>query len=152
MTYNNILIGSDGTEASEAAIGHAISIAEAFDASLRVVYVRTGAEPPPGVKDPGEHPDLKAKRQQALSEPKKRAEKAGIDVTAISIQGTGENTADLLVQFANEEDIDLVVLGTHGRSGLDRWMIGSVAEGVVRNAPVPVVTARPDTSVENSEG
>lgn len=151
MTYDKILIANDGTDPSEAAIGHAISIADAFDASLHVVYVRSGAEQPPGIEDPEEHPDLKAKRQRVLNEPKKRAEKAGIDVTAVSLQGRGGNTADALVKYAQDKDIDLIVLGTHGRSGFDRLVVGSVAEGVVRKAPAPVVTVRPDTTEENTK-
>lgn len=145
MTYDDILFASDDTDASEAALDHALRFADAFDATLHVVYVLDVAEPPPGFDDPGENPEHRAKRRRALNDPTQRAEQAGIDVTTAAAQGG--DTGDTILAYAREHDIDLVVMGTHGRSGLDRLLVGSVAEHVVRNAPVPVVTAHP-TSTE----
>jgi len=51
--------------------------------------------------------------------------------------------ADSILKFAAERDIDLIVMGTHGRKGLDRTLMGSVADHVIKNAPVPVLTINP---------
>lgn len=141
MTYDEILLASDASDAAEAATGHALRLAEKFDARLHVVYVLDVAEPSPDLDDTAEHPELKAKRERAFNGPTERAERVGVTVTTAGVRGS---PSDALVAYANEEDIDLIVMGTHGRSGLDRILVGSVAEHVVRNAPAPVVTVRPD--------
>jgi nucleotide-binding universal stress UspA family protein len=141
MTYDEILLASDGSDAAEAATDHALLLAEAFDAKLHVIYVLDVAEPSQDVDDSAEHPDLKAKRERALEYPVEQAERADITVTSVTMRGS---PSDALVTYAGQEDIDLIVMGTHGRSGFDRLLVGSVAERVVRNAPAPVVTVRPD--------
>lgn len=141
MTYDEILLASDGSEAAEAATDHALRLAENFDATLRVVYVLDVGEPSPDLDDTAEHPELRDKRERALNHPAERAERAGVTATTDAVRGP---PSDALVTYAREEGLDLIVMGTHGRSGLDRVLVGSVAEHVVRNAPVPVVTVRPD--------
>lgn len=150
MTYDDILLASDGTEASAAAIDHALRFADAFDASLHIVYVLDVAEFPPRAEDPGENPELTAKRERALADPAQRAKEAGIDVTSVAIRGEGGGISDTIVAYAREHEIGFIVMGTHGRSGLDRLLVGSVAEEVIRTAPVSVFTVRPDT--QNSGG
>lgn len=140
MTYDEILLASDGTDAAEAATDHALLLAENFNATLHVVYVLDVAEQSPDIDDTAEHPELKAKRERALEYPAERAESAGITVTGVTMRGS---PSDALVTYAGEEEIDIIVMGTHGRSGLDRLLTGSVAEHVVRHAPAPVVTVRP---------
>lgn len=140
MTYDDILLASDGSDAADAAADHAVRLAEAFDATLHVVYVLDVAEPSLDVDDSAEHPELQARRERALEDPADRAERAGVTVQTVGVRGS---PSDALVGYAREEDVDLVVTGTHGRSGLDRIIVGSVAEHVVRNAPAPVVTVRP---------
>lgn len=141
MTYDEILLASDGSDAAEAAIGHALRIADKFDSTLHVVYVLKTGELSPDVNDAAEHPELRDKRDRALNTPTERAERAGVTATTAAVRGS---PSDALLRYAREEGIDLIVMGTHGRSGLDRIFMGSVAEHVVRNAPAPVVTIRPD--------
>ncbi|MEF8813131.1 MAG: universal stress protein [Halovenus sp.] len=141
MTYDEILLASDGSDAAEAAADHALRLAEAFDSTLHIVYILNVAEPSPDVDDSAEHPELRAKRERALEYPSDRAGRADVSVTTAAVRGS---PSDALVTYASEEEIDLIVMGTHGRGGLDRLLVGSVAEHVVRNAPAPVVTVRPD--------
>lgn len=148
MTYDDILLASDGSEAADAATGHALQLAETFEAILHVVYVLDFAEQSPDSDDSAEHPELKAKRERALEHPVERAERAGVSVTTATVRGT---PSDALVSYAREEEVDIVVMGTHGRSGFDRLLVGSAAEHVVRNAPAPVVTVRPDQDTPNQE-
>jgi nucleotide-binding universal stress UspA family protein len=144
MSYDEILLASDGSDAAVAAVEHALSLAEAFDATLHVVYVLDVAEHAPGQHDEGEHPKLVEAREDALEGPLERAEAAGVDATSVAVRRGGGDVGDALVAYADEHDVDLVVTGTHARSGLDRLIVGSVAEHLVRTAPVPVVTVRPD--------
>lgn len=146
MTYDDILFASNGTDASEAALDHALQFADAFDATLHVVYVLDVAEHPPGFDDPGEHPELKAERQRALEEPTQRADQSGIDVTTVAVRGEGGDIGDTILAYAREHDVDLVVMGVHTHSGLERFLAGSITEFVVRHAPVPVVTVRPPST------
>jgi nucleotide-binding universal stress UspA family protein len=61
------------------------------------------------------------------------------DVVTVAVQGS---TAEAIITYAEENDIDCIVMGTHGRTGLDRFVIGSIAERVVRKSSVPVMTVR----------
>ena len=144
MTYDNILLASDGTDASDAALAHAIQLADDLGATVHIVYALEVAEHPPDFEDEGEHPDLKAKRERALETSTEKAEAAGIDVTPVAVRSRSSSISDTILSYVREHDIDLIVMGTHGRSGLDRVLVGSVAEDVIRSSPVPVVTARPD--------
>ena len=56
----------------------------------------------------------------------------------------GISTADSILDYISDKDFDLVVMGTHGRTGLKRWMLGSVAERVVGFSPIPVLTIHKD--------
>jgi nucleotide-binding universal stress UspA family protein len=141
MTYDEILLASDRSDAADAATGHALQIAEKFDATLHVVYVLKTGEPSIDSEDTAEHPELKDRRDQALNAPTDRADRVGVTATTATVRGA---PSDALVAYARENEIDLIVIGTHGRSGLDRIIVGSVAEHVVRNAPAPVITVRPD--------
>lgn len=67
MTYNEVLLASDGSAAVEAATDHALRFAQAFDATLHVVYVLDVAEQSPDFDDSAEHPEIKGKREQALA-------------------------------------------------------------------------------------
>jgi nucleotide-binding universal stress UspA family protein len=139
MTYDDILVASDGSEASAAAVDHALSFADAFDATLHVVHVVDTAG-----DGGGESVESGDDRERALEGPVERAEAAGVDVTGVPVRSDGEDVGDALVAYASEQDVDLVVTGTHARSGLDRLLVGSVAEHLVRTAPAPVVTVRPE--------
>jgi nucleotide-binding universal stress UspA family protein len=76
--------------------------------------------------------------ERALDEVREEAEAAGIEsVEAVLGSGTPANA---ITTYVDDQDIDLVVVGTHGRTGLDRYLIESVAENVVRMSPVPVLT------------
>lgn len=139
MTYERILIATDDSEPAKKAIGEAITLADAFDATLYAVSVLETAEPQPVVADPevvsGDDTDV----QQALDRVVAEAEDRGLDQEVVAAVVRGQ-AASAILQHANEQNIDLIVLGTHGREGIDRLMVGSVAERVIRDSPVPVVT------------
>ena len=73
----------------------------------------------------------------------------GIDTTTATLDGDRTVSATIL-SYVDDYDIDVLVLGTHGRTGLDRFLLGNVAEAVLRDAPVPVLTVHEKTDVDRS--
>jgi nucleotide-binding universal stress UspA family protein len=138
--YGDILVPTDGSERAKAAVAHALALADAFGSTVHAVSVvnvgdiATGAEAsvPPDLLD--ELEDAATAATEAIAN---EADAAGLDsVTAV---WTGRPKHDLL-EYVGDHDIELVVMGTHGRTGLDRVLLGSTAEALVRRADVPVVT------------
>jgi nucleotide-binding universal stress UspA family protein len=82
---------------------------------------------------------LKKQAQQAVDYVKGLGEKKGIDVEAIVLEG---DPADELIRYAEENGMDLIVMGTLGRTGIERLLLGSVAGNVVRNSKIPVMVVR----------
>jgi len=118
MRIRRILVPIDFSPTSDAALAEARDLAAALGAALRLVHVLDG----PGVRE-----ELSAGVDAAL----------GNDTALL----TGP-VATTMVAYAQSHAIDLIVMGTHGRSGLAHLLLGSVAERVVRTAPCPVLTVR----------
>ena len=139
MTHDRILIATDDSEPARKAVSEAISQADAFDASLHAVSVIETAEPQPAYNDPEIDPEGDEHAEQAVQRVVSEANSRALDQEVVSSILRGQ-PASAVLQYANDHDIDLVVVGTHARTGIDRLMVGSVAERIVRESPVPVVT------------
>ncbi|WP_324662598.1 universal stress protein [Haloarcula sediminis] len=136
--YDRILVPTDGSDGMEPAVDHARDLAAVHGATLHGLYVvDTGsfATLPVETTWEGVSGLLREEGEQAVSA---FAEMAG-DVPVETAIREG-NPSREIVDYADEFDCDTVVMGTHGRGGIDRLLLGSVAERVVRTAPVPVVT------------
>jgi nucleotide-binding universal stress UspA family protein len=136
-----ILIATDGSRNVERAIDYAIKIADISGAKLVALYVVNPDEYEPAIKYTGRDVvDLLYKRgEEAIQKVKLEAELKKIPCEGVVLEG---NPAKKIVEFAKEKNLDLIVMGTMGRSGISKFMIGSVAEKVVRTSPVPVLTVR----------
>ncbi|WP_290813451.1 universal stress protein [Halovivax sp.] len=132
--YDDILVPTDGSAAAGRAIDHAVAIADRFDATIHGLSVVV--EGPYGAVDEAS-PERTAER--ALDHLVREVERTGVDVTRTVRQGIPDEE---ILAFADETGADLIVMGTVGRTGLDRVLLGSVTEHAVRNASVPVVTVR----------
>ncbi|GGK70586.1 universal stress protein [Haloarcula sebkhae] len=133
--YENILLPTDGSEGAEIAVEWGITLAEVFDATIHTVYSvdtsRSG-----GAEGSAEiHDALEQTGQAALETVHERARDADVSVVGNIASGPA---ARAILSYSEEHDIDLIAMGTHGRSGLTRYLTGSVTETVVRNAAVPV--------------
>lgn len=133
--YDNVLLPTDGSEGAELAIEWGITLAELYDATVHTVYSvdtsRFG-----GVEGSAEiHDALEQTGQEALEMVHDRVRAADVSVAGNIASGPA---ARAILSYSEEHDIDLIVMGTHGRSGLTRYLTGSVTETVVRNAAVPV--------------
>lgn len=146
LTIRKILFATDFSPPSQHALKYACDLAEKFDSQLHLLHVVQDLMPfmgEPGMLVPNVSNylvELRDSAQRALEElPPKEFSAAG---QAIRVLRTGPPFLEI-VRYAKEAGIDLIVLGTHGRSGLKHVLLGSVAENVVRKAPCPVLTVRP---------
>ncbi|AXG10821.1 universal stress protein [Haloplanus rubicundus] len=138
-----ILVPTDGSDCSEAAAAHAVDLALATDAALHVVHVvDAGVLPMDG--SGAVFDELQRAGQRALDSVVERAERAGVSTIRASVLSGTPYRA--ITDYADAEDVALVVMGTHGRTGFDRYLLGSVTERVVR------LTDRPVLTVDDADG
>lgn len=144
-----ILVPVDFTEGADAAARLARELATSLGARLRLLHVVQGSLPPPGLRPDIYDALLEARQQvrrqveEAVAEVAARLAPAGggSSVETLVIETT-ESVGDAIVEAAREGGADLIVIGTHGRRGVERMMLGSVAERVLRRAHCPVATVR----------
>ena len=145
--YDRILIPTDGSDAVETAVEHAFGLAEAYDATVHVLYV---VEPPYAADAAmaDVYSSLEAAGERIVTDVGERA--AAADVESVTATRTGTAHREI-IEYAEAEGVDVIVMGTHGRTGLQRLVLGSVTERVVRLSPVPVVTVRSDRDEAEDE-
>ena len=138
VMYETILVPTDGSEAVDDAVERALDLARQYGATIHALYVVQPVYTVDGGFD-RIYDALEATGEAATRDVADRAEAAGVDaVTEVSLGSPHREILD----YAAENDVDLIVMGTHGRTGLDRYLLGSVTEKVVRLADVPVLTVR----------
>jgi len=140
--YDRILVPTDGSDPASAATGHALTIAERFDATVHALYVVDTegiAHEAPGLSLDSLRETLRAEGEATTGVVAEEGAERGVDVTTAIVEGLAE---DAIVEYADEKGIDLIVMGTHGRRGMDRYLVGSVTERVVRRTDVPTLVVR----------
>lgn len=140
--YERILVPTDGSPTSERALRHAADLAAALGANLLIVTVldiATYAGLPMETAWEGIDDVLRSDARTALTDAERVLEDRGVDAETHLLEGKPNRE---IVRFAERADCDLIVMGTRGRGGIDRLLLGSVAEAVVRSADVPVTTVR----------
>jgi len=137
--YDSILLPFDGSEGAAAVLHHASEIAHWADATLRVVYVADTTRDSITVIEGHAVDTLVQQGEEIVEEAAKTLDTLGASYRTDVVQG---NPAPTIAEYAERYDQDLVVMPTHGREGVSRYLIGSVAEKVVRLSEVPVLTAR----------
>ena len=140
--FDSILVPTDGSEHAARAAEHGAALASAFSASLHVLAVidtRTAGGP----FSDGDLEDEILDRMTADAEETITAITDAVDVPG-DIQTTirNGNPVDEICTYRDDNDVDLIAMGTHGRTGIGRYVAGSVTESVVRRADVPVFTVR----------
>lgn len=145
--YKRILVAADGSATSDKALVEAIDLANDQHAQLKIVYtiddasIYTAADVPNAVGIEQAWIDAGHKILEAA---KKKAQAAGIEAETklLETDAMGEKISDAIVNEARAWPADLLVAGTHGRRGLSHLIMGSVAEGIVRTCPVPLLLVR----------
>lgn len=139
--YQDILLATDGSEGARQATDHAVALADDLEASLHVLSV--SQEGPHGSEKRDQlRADPESEAAEATEAAERVATERGLEVSTTVRHGVPQEE---IVDAAEVAGVDLIVMGTHGRTGLDHLVVGSVAEEVVRSAPVPVVTVRDRT-------
>jgi nucleotide-binding universal stress UspA family protein len=141
--YDRILFPTDGSDTAASVFEYALEVAAAHDATVHVLNVAdTTRDSVTQIR--GQVVDvLEREGERVVDEAASRARDRNVDVVTEVLQGEPHST---VVDYADAVDVDLVVMPTHGRSGLERFLLGSVTERVVNTAPVPVLTVTPDAA------
>lgn len=144
--YQRILVPVDDSTAALYALKEACKLAKQLDAAVWAVYVvditRFDWGAPTFNDADALRKAVEATGVKVLEKMQAELEAAGVRYDSLIMESAGDKIADLLVEQAETENCDLIVMGTHGFSGLMHLLMGSVAEGVVRKADVPVLLVR----------
>lgn len=135
--YEAILVPTDGSPGTSAVIDHALAIAERFEATVHAVSV---VKPDQSDEEPA---------SAAVEQVEAAAERRNIPAVTALRHGIPHEE---LLSYATDQEIDLVVMGTHGRTGLNRYLLGSVTDRVLRFGDVPVLAVRLGTDTEDGIG
>ncbi len=136
--YAAVLVPTDGSDEAQRAAERGVEFAAALDATVHALSVMKGAG---ALKRDQLRVDAERDAEEAVDHVAAEADRAGVNATRAVEPGVPHEE---ILQYAREHDIDLIVMGTHGRTGLDHVLIGSVAERVVRTSSTPVLTVRPE--------
>ena len=144
--YRKILVPVDGSPTAQQGLQEAIKLAKATGAKLRIVYVvNEFVFDARYLTQQTFEMLLEARRADGLSildDAQKLVRQAQVEFTTALIETVAGRVSDLILAAARECSADLIVMGTHGRRGLSRLVLGSDAEMVLRSSPVPVLFVR----------
>ena len=146
LTIHRVLVPTDFSECSDQALNHAKAICEKFDSELHLHHVREsfvsgtpqfamGLALPQLAEEPAE---------QVIEHLNKLVDSADLNADRVIVNTSSGSPFVEIIKYAKDQDVDLIILGTHGRTGLSHVFLGSVAENVVRHSPCPVLTVRSD--------
>ena len=125
--YKRVLVPVDGSAISDHALDEAIKLIKGFPVELKIVLIGRDEET----------------SRQIIEVALDRVENAGLhSESGLLVKLESEEIADVILQEARDWAADLIVMGTHGRRGMAHMFLGSVAEGVIRASPVPVLVVR----------
>jgi len=137
--YEDILLPFDGSDGAAEALHHAAEIAHWADATIHLLFLADTTRDSVTVVQNQTVDALVQKGKDIVEEAEKTLHTLGSDYGSDVVQG---NPAPTIVEYAEQYGHDLIVMPTHGRQGVSRYLLGSVTEKVVRLASVPVLTAR----------
>ncbi|MFO8116346.1 MAG: universal stress protein [Halorubrum sp.] len=144
--YERILIPTDGSDVAESAVEHALDLAEKYDAEVHALYVvdidsvnlSLGTEQVDRLKQGrfDEMGEVKDRAQAATSAVVDRGTSRGVEVVE---HVSGGRPHKVIADYAEDHGMDLIVMGSHGRAGVRRALLGSVTERTLRSTHVPVL-------------
>ncbi len=141
--YQHILIPVDGSPTSECALEEALKLAQQQNAQLELVFVVENLLNKEGYVIYTELQEtIRSKGNKILTQAQKVVQQAGMTAEIKLLEASNDRISDIILTEAKRWQADLIVIGTHGRTGFSRLIFGSVAEGVVRKAHIPVLLIR----------
>jgi len=152
--YQRILVPIDGSSTANRGVDEAIRLAKLAGAQVRLLHVLDELIFVTGFETGATYindllPKLKEGGEAILEDARRRVEAAGVPVETHLMECLGSRTSDIVVEQANSWKADLIVLGTHGRRGIGRWLLGSDAEQILRSAKVPVLLVRGEPEAQS---
>ena len=151
--FKHLLVPLDGSELAEAALPMAKAIAVCFDSEITLLrtvhiaqYLGDNLDFTHVYTNLGE--DMKSEAASYLEAKQQALQAAGFNVNCRII--VGESPADAILHSADELGVNAIVMSTHGRGGVMRWVFGSVADKVLRQARVPILLARSSAGEDES--
>jgi nucleotide-binding universal stress UspA family protein len=142
--YKRILVPLDGSELAEVALPYSEELAEKLDSEIILVNVRSHGEDP----DNPEHRVYLSKTAATIEQNIRKShdllpgQKIKVDSAIIGSPGLLTHAAEEILDYAEQENVSLIVMATHGRTGIKRWALGSTTDKVVRAAKCPVLIIR----------
>ncbi len=146
--FKKIFVATDGSEQNRRAIEYSIELAKIAGGKIFVGYVVDTAAFASIPMDAGwemMYGLLKTEASDAVQKVEQLAKQADVEVETVILEGHPSNE---IIEFAQKNGLDVIVVGTLGKSGLDRFLLGSVAEKVTRNSPVPVLVVKGASSMK----
>lgn len=144
VILKNILVATDFSEPSAVALTYGRDFARSYGATLHLLHVVEDVmirySPEVGMTSPLLQENLESGARRDLDALVTDDDRATLKIVPVIVKSP--TIPGGIVEFANDKKVDLVILGTHGRSGVKQFLMGSVAERVVRTAPCPVLTVR----------
>ena len=144
IALKHILVATDFSEPADVAVNYGRDLARAYDATLHVIHVIENMlafyGPEVGFALADVERNVEAAVQRDLDSTIAKHE--GDPLKVVATVKRGSNVAHAITEYAKANAIDLIIVGTHGRGAVSRFLMGSVAERVVRSAPCPVLTVR----------
>jgi nucleotide-binding universal stress UspA family protein len=143
--YQRILVPVDGSTTSDCALQEALKLAQGQSAQLELAHVVEDVrllDSDSYINYAELQETIKSKGNKILAHAQTLAQLAGLTADVKLLEANGERIANVIIAEAMRWPADLIVIGTHGRSGFSRLLFGSVAEGVVRVAQTPVLLIR----------
>ncbi len=148
--FKHILVPVDGSEPSQLALAEAIKLAKSSGATLNLMHVVDefviGPATDASYMSTAYYADviaaLRESGRQILDRAEAAVKQAGVELKSTFVETFGRRVAELVVERATQWPADLIVMGTHGRRGIRRLVMGSDAEWVLRSTPVPVLMVR----------
>lgn len=142
--YETVLVPTDGSEKSAVAVEHAIGVAKQNDATVHAIHVtelghQTDSLDKEAFGDTIER--VQKAGEDAVQSVVDRATEAGVAVESTVVEGSATTA---ILEYAETHDIDIIVMGTQGRSDAAREVIGSVTQTIIRTTPIPVLTINVD--------
>jgi len=148
--FNRILVPLDGSAFSEAALEPAVALARCLGSEIELLRVAIHPSNYVYVNDPATLAQLyesdRAHCEDYLKGVAARLESSGLKVSIAVLEGV---VADSILDYAEDTKADLIVMTTHGRTGMERWLLGSVAERITRAAKMPVMLIRPQRAEQH---
>lgn len=144
--YQRILVPLDGSDTAQLGLEQAIALAQPLKARLLLLYVLDDlawlVEVSAFADSRQLHEDLERHANDLLNKARRMAADRDVEAQVLVRRTSGQRIAEAIVAEVRRNDCDLVVMGTHGRKGINRLVLGSEAMGVAQTSPVPVLLVR----------